>query len=154
MLPGATVTVPVGGGWLPWALLGGAVALGLGLLVWQQQRRLHRLEQALPSAGTLAASRADERANGRADERAIGLATQPAFASATGPSAPAPSAWPDLEPDLVAAILVATLAHRALRRREAALPTRSYSPGSLLYASRWVGNGRARQNHSWQRRGR
>jgi glutaconyl-CoA/methylmalonyl-CoA decarboxylase subunit delta len=59
-----------------------------------------------------------------------------------------------LDAELVAAILVATLAHRALRRREAAPAMRSYWPGSLLYASRWVGAGRARQNHSWQRRGR
>jgi Na+-transporting methylmalonyl-CoA/oxaloacetate decarboxylase gamma subunit len=55
---------------------------------------------------------------------------------------------------LVAAITVATLAHRAGRRRAAAPETRSYWPGSLLYASRWVGAGRARQNQSWRRGGR
>jgi len=59
-----------------------------------------------------------------------------------------------MDAELVAAILVATLAHRAISRREAAPAMRSYWPGSLLYASRWVGAGRARQNHSWQRRGR
>jgi hypothetical protein len=59
-----------------------------------------------------------------------------------------------LDPQLVAAIMVATLAHRAVSRREAAPAMRSYWPGSLLYASRWVGAGRSRQNHSWQRRSR
>jgi len=53
--------------------------------------------------------------------------------------------------DLVAAITVAVLTHKAVRRREAAPAMRSYWPGSLLYASRWVASGRARQNRSWQR---
>ena len=30
---------------------------------------------------------------------------------------------------------------------------RSYWPGSLLYASRWVASGRSRQNNVWERRG-
>jgi sodium pump decarboxylase gamma subunit len=59
-----------------------------------------------------------------------------------------------LDAELVAAIVAATLAHRAVRRRQAAPAMRSYWPGSLLYASRWVGAGRSRQNHSWQRRGK
>ncbi len=57
-----------------------------------------------------------------------------------------------MDPRLVAAIMVATLAHRAISRREAAPVMRSYWPGSLLYASRWVAAGRARQNNNWQRR--
>jgi glutaconyl-CoA/methylmalonyl-CoA decarboxylase subunit delta len=72
--------------------------------------------------------------------------------------APVPPASPalvqGLDAELVAAITVATLTHRAHRRREAAPAMRSYWPGSLLYASRWVGAGRSRQNHSWQRRGK
>lgn len=56
--------------------------------------------------------------------------------------------------DLLAAITVAVLTHRAIRRREAAPMMRSYWPGSLLYASRWVGTGRSRQNYGWRRRGR
>ena len=59
-----------------------------------------------------------------------------------------------LDKDLVAAIAVATLAHRALLRREAAPVMRSYWPGSLLYASRWIAAGRTRQSRSWQRRSR
>ena len=71
------------------------------------------------------------------------------------PASPPPSApVPGLDAELAAAILVATLTHRAHRRREAAPAMRSYWPGSLLYASRWVAVGRARQNQSWQRRGR
>jgi hypothetical protein len=73
-------------------------------------------------------------------------------------SDPAPGVRPaqvqGLDAELVSAILVATLRHRAHRRREAAPAMRSYWPGSLLYASRWVGAGRARQNHSWQRKGK
>ena len=68
--------------------------------------------------------------------------------------APPAPAVQGMEADLVAAIMVAVLTHRAVRRREAAPVMRSYWPGSMLYASRWVGAGRARQNRSWQRRGR
>jgi len=82
---------------------------------------------------------------------------------------PAPTTLPEPEPaaasmvgagdagldaELVAAILVATLTHRAVRRREAAPVMRSYWPGSLLYASRWVGAGRSRQHQAWLARGR
>ena len=67
---------------------------------------------------------------------------------------PAPAAAHDMDPELLAAIVVATHLHRAVRRQEAAPVMRSYWPGSQLYASRWLGTGRARQNHSWQRRSR
>lgn len=67
------------------------------------------------------------------------------------PAVPPPPQAPGLDGETVAAILVATLTHRAQRRREAAPAMRSYWPGSLLYASRWVGAGRARQNHGWRR---
>ena len=65
-----------------------------------------------------------------------------------------PATAAGLDKDLVAAIVVATLAHRALLRREAAPVMRSYWPGSLLYASRWIAAGRTRQSRSWQRRSR
>lgn len=55
-----------------------------------------------------------------------------------------------MDPDLVAAIAVAVLTHKAVRRHQAAPALRSYWPGSLLYASRWVATGRARQNRSWR----
>ena len=65
----------------------------------------------------------------------------------------APTHAQGMDPVLVAAIMMATLTHRAVRRREAAPEMRSHWPGSLLYASRWVGAGRARQNQSWHRGG-
>ena len=77
---------------------------------------------------------------------------EPMAGAAVAPREPAAAAG--LDKDLVAAIVVATLAHRALLRREAAPVMRSYWPGSLLYASRWIAAGRTRQSRSWQRRGR
>ncbi len=56
------------------------------------------------------------------------------------------------DPELLAAIAVAVMTHKAVRRRQAAPAMRSYWPGSLLYASRWVVAGRARQTRGWQRR--
>src|SRR5512145_312084 len=62
-----------------------------------------------------------------------------------GPANPAPpvdvrplgdAGVPD--PDLVAAISVAVARHAEHRRRQAAPAMRSYWPGSLLFASRWV----------------
>jgi len=60
----------------------------------------------------------------------------------------------DLDPSLVAAIGVVILRHTETRRRQAAPAMRSYWPGSLLFASRWVASGRARQARSWTRRAR
>jgi sodium pump decarboxylase gamma subunit len=88
---------------------------------------------------------------------AVGAETEAVTASdAAGTpqaAAAAPAQVQGMDPALVAAIMVATLAHRAGRRRAAAPETRSYWPGSLLYASRWVGAGRARQNQNWRRGG-
>lgn len=60
----------------------------------------------------------------------------------------------ELEPRLVAAIAVAIARHAEARRRQAAPAMRSYWPGSLLFASRWVAAGRMRQGQSWRRRPR
>lgn len=56
--------------------------------------------------------------------------------------------------DLVAAILIAAMKHKQILRRQAAPYMRSYWPGSQLFASRWVATGRARQNYTWQPRGK
>jgi Na+-transporting methylmalonyl-CoA/oxaloacetate decarboxylase gamma subunit len=56
--------------------------------------------------------------------------------------------------DLVAAILVATMRHKSTLRRQAAPLTRTYWPGSQLFASRWVASGRSRQNYTWQPKGK
>jgi Na+-transporting methylmalonyl-CoA/oxaloacetate decarboxylase gamma subunit len=66
--------------------------------------------------------------------------------------APAEAPTGGMDADLVAAITVAVLTHKAVRRHQAAPAMRSYWPGSLLYASRWVATGRARQNRSWRGR--
>ena len=42
----------------------------------------------------------------------------------------------------LAAVVVAVLAHARMRRLEGAPEARLYSPGSQLYASRWVASGR------------
>lgn len=80
---------------------------------------------------------------------------RPEASSSTEP-APAPesasSPTAQLTADEIAAIAVALTVHAATLRREAAPTVRSYWPGSLLFASRWVAAGRARQNQSWQRR--
>jgi hypothetical protein len=59
-----------------------------------------------------------------------------------------------LDPALVAAITVAVIDHAEARRLQAAPAMRSYWPGSLLFASRWVSAGRTRQGQSWRRRPR
>jgi Na+-transporting methylmalonyl-CoA/oxaloacetate decarboxylase gamma subunit len=59
-----------------------------------------------------------------------------------------------IDADLLAAITVATLTHKAVLRREAAPVMRSAWPGSQLFASRWVAIGRSRQNRTWQRKGK
>jgi sodium pump decarboxylase gamma subunit len=59
-----------------------------------------------------------------------------------------------LDPALIAAITVAILDHAEARRLQAAPAMRSYWPGSLLFASRWVSAGRTRQGQSWRRRPR
>ena len=92
-----------------------------------------------------------------------GAATTDAAATdAAAPPAAEPASETDavsapgdgMDPDLVAAITAAVVAHRAVRRREAAPSMRTFWPGSLIHASRWVGSGRARQTRSYQRRGR
>jgi Na+-transporting methylmalonyl-CoA/oxaloacetate decarboxylase gamma subunit len=60
-----------------------------------------------------------------------------------------PPGQPD--PQLVAAIAVAITRHASERRRQAAPAMRSYWPGTLLFASRWVAAGRTRQSQVWRR---
>jgi Na+-transporting methylmalonyl-CoA/oxaloacetate decarboxylase gamma subunit len=86
----------------------------------------------------------------------------PGAASPAEVAAPAPaqvqlgavSAPADLEPELVAAIMIAVRAHVEDQRLQAAPAMRIYWPGSLLHASRWVAAGRTRQNRSWGRGGK
>ncbi len=57
-----------------------------------------------------------------------------------------------LDPDLLAAVVIACRAHRMSRRKQAAPEMRTHKPGSL--PSRWVSTGRTRQNRSWAPGGR
>lgn len=105
------------------------------------------------------ALRFEARGPGAADERRATdeapLATGAAVASARERIAIRPTdGGPPPEPALVAAIGVAVARHAESRRLQAAPAMRSYWPGSLLFASRWVSAGRTRQSQSWHRRPR
>ena len=123
---------------LTWGLqitgLGMGLVFGLLALLWGLLTIVLRLDQ--PAALAMAAAPASE----------------PAAAADVAVARSAPASVQGLDAELIAAIVVATHLHRAVRRQEAAPVMRSYLPGSQLYASRWLGAGRARQNHIWQRR--
>lgn len=55
----------------------------------------------------------------------------------------------DLEPEVIAAIVIAVAAHTSVRRRQAAPAMRTAKPGSQLWASRWLGAGRTRQTRGY-----
>jgi sodium pump decarboxylase gamma subunit len=57
-----------------------------------------------------------------------------------------------LAPELLSAIAVAVFTHQAVLRKQAAPAMRSYWPGSILFASRWVTSGRHQQTQSWNPR--
>ena len=102
-------------------------------------------------------TRLDARSSARAAAAATLAAPVPGDSPGSQPSSGGPvvrlSGAPDgLDPRLVAAITVAILRHEEARRLQAAPAMRSYWPGSLLFASRWVAAGRTRQGQSWRRR--
>jgi len=116
-------------GWgLQMTVLGMGLVFGVLALLWGLLRLVLRLEKH-------GARRADAAASSPAPE----AAAEPGEA---------------MDPDLVAAIAAAVVAHRAVRRREAAPAMRTFWPGSLIHASRWLGSGRMRQTRGFQRRGR
>jgi Na+-transporting methylmalonyl-CoA/oxaloacetate decarboxylase gamma subunit len=59
-----------------------------------------------------------------------------------------------LAPELLSAITVAVFTHQAVLRKQAAPAMRSYRPGSILFASRWIAAGRHQQTQSWNPRRR
>ncbi len=92
-----------------------------------------------------------------ADAAAGGLAADPGSEAVPPAAAGTPlvrlvGAPDGLDPRLIAAITIAILRHEETRRLQAAPAMRSYWPGSLLFASRWVAAGRTRQGQSWRRR--
>ena len=130
-------------GWgVQMAVLGMGLVFGLLALLWGLLHVVLRFDRVPADAAV------NEMPTEEAERSAAGAD------DAVGVRAPAMPTVNGLDADLVAAIAVATLTHKAVRRREAAPVMRSYWPGSLLYASRWVASGRMRQNVIWQRRGR
>jgi sodium pump decarboxylase gamma subunit len=128
-------------GWgLQMTVLGMGIVFGLLALLWGLLTIVLRLDQS-PQAQAPDAAVADDVPD---------LAPAADAPIATGATVVAKVQGMDA--DLVAAIMVAVLTHEGVRRHEAAPAMRSYWPGSLLYASRWVATGRSRQNHVWQRR--
>jgi hypothetical protein len=118
-------------------LVGMGLVFGLLIALWLLLSLALRFE-ARPPAGT--------------DERP---ATGPeAFTDLERVAIRSTDGGPPPEPDLVAAIGVAVARHAESRRLQAAPAMRSYWPGSLLFASRWVSAGRTRQSQSWRRRPR
>jgi len=123
------------------ALAAVVLATTAGLLFWLQAAQRTLMADAVPAAPP-----ADAVAAAAPGVAGAGLPAGTPPASAHGVDG--------MDAELVAAIVVATLVHKAKRRQEAAPVMRTYWPGSLLYASRWLASGRMRQNISWQRRGR
>jgi len=141
-------------------ILGMGIVFGLLAVLWLLLTLVLRFERR-------AESRAEARATARAEAGAEALAGAHPGDGEVPPEAGSAPAIPvvpgsvrlvgapaDLEPALVAAIGVVILRHTETRRRQAAPAMRSYWPGSLLFASRWVASGRTRQTRSWTRRAR
>ena len=135
-------------------VLGMGIVFGMLLLLWGLLTLALRFEGAGEPAQDAAAAAAPAAGAG---------GTTP------GPSLPAPDAGgrrvalhsgagPEgaavLDPVVVAAVTIAVIRHAEARRLQAAPAMRSYWPGSLLFASRWVAAGRMRQGQSWRRRSR
>jgi Na+-transporting methylmalonyl-CoA/oxaloacetate decarboxylase gamma subunit len=115
-------------------LMGMGLVFGLLVLLWGLMALLLRLDRTKPEPAPCSTA-------------APGTSRQPSHGEPVLASASA-----DLNPTLRAAIMIAALQHRAVRRQQAAPAMRSYWPGSLLYSSRWVAAGRMRQNRSWPAR--
>jgi Na+-transporting methylmalonyl-CoA/oxaloacetate decarboxylase gamma subunit len=112
-------------------VFGMGLVFGLLALLWGLIALLVRLDRSPLHVGQPAGENPSER------RHQPGVATRPAV---------------QLTPAQLAAIMIAVKLHRAVRRKQAAPAMRSYWPGSLLNASRWVAAGRTRQNHSWPSR--
>ena len=80
------------------------------------------------------------------------IEASPASAAAAVTTPSAVTTAVDLDPEVLAAVVIACRAHRMARRKQAAPEMRTHQPGSL--PSRWVGTGRTRQNRSWAPGGR
>jgi Na+-transporting methylmalonyl-CoA/oxaloacetate decarboxylase gamma subunit len=128
-------------------------AIGMGIvfvvlaLLWCLLTIVMKLDQGSARAAAAAAGGAD--AGPPEPAPGAGLASPGGAGSAVVRLVGAPDG---LDPRLIAAITIAILRHEETRRLQAAPAMRSYWPGSLLFASRWVAAGRTRQGQSWRRR--
>lgn len=131
-------------------VLGMGIVFGLLALLWVLLTLVLRLERrGRPDDIAEAVATA-----GAAPARAPAIDELPEAEPSGSPAVRLVGAPADLDPDLLAAIGVVILRHAGTRRRQAAPAMRTNWPGSLLFASRWVAAGRARQARSWTRRGR
>ena len=129
-------------GWgLQMTVLGMGLAFALLAMLWGLLNLVLKLDKEPEPVPAAQAQVEAERIAAEADD-AIG---------AQVPMTPTVNGMPA---DLVAAIMIATMKHKQILRRQAAPYMRSYWPGSQLFASRWVAAGRARQNYTWQPRGK
>lgn len=133
-------------------VVGMGIVFGMLAVLWLLLTLVLRFEQRGQALAPAAAP-----TEGVAGAAAPGMPRAPApDATAPAPAGPVRlvGAPADLDPRLVAAVGVAVLRHADARRRQAAPAMRSYWPGSLLFASRWVAAGRMRQGQIWRRRAR
>ncbi len=131
-------------GWgLQITVLGMGAVFGLLALLWGVLTLVMRFDRPVAAPGAAPSDTTATTAPGEAGDDAPAGTPQLSVHRVDG-----------MDADLIAAIVVATLAHSARRRQEAAPAMRSYLPGSLLYASRWLASGRMRQNTRWVRGGR
>ena len=113
-------------------VIGMGLVFGLLALLWALLALAGRLEPQPESAPA-------------AEEPTVEIAAGDATLRVEGPGVE------QLPPEALAAIAAAVLAHAANRRGQAAPEMRSYWPGSLLFASRWVAAGRDRQTRGYKR---
>ncbi|MDR1388164.1 MAG: OadG family protein [Propionibacteriaceae bacterium] len=113
-----------------------ALMLVLRAIGWWDQRGQRRAEAAQAAANARAEAEAAANWDGQGDDPAVVL---------TGPVAGG------LSDEEVAAITLAVISHARLRRLQGAPEMRAHTPGSHLFASRWVANGRANQHQPFRR---
>lgn len=131
-------------------VLGMGIVFGVLAILWILLTLVVKLDERSARSGAPAAAPGDAAAG------TIASGSEALAADTTvDPAAPVVrlvGAPDDVDPRLVAAVTVAILRHAEARRLQAAPAMRSYWPGSLLFASRWVAAGRTRQGQSWRRR--
>jgi Na+-transporting methylmalonyl-CoA/oxaloacetate decarboxylase gamma subunit len=136
-------------------LLGMGIVFGVLAILWGLLTLVVRLDAREAASAATAATAAAEATGAAGPGAPAAVPATDASIAQTPPSATTVrlvGAPDDLDPRLVAAITVAILRHEEARRLQAAPAMRSYWPGSLLFASRWVSAGRTRQGQSWRRR--